>query len=92
MGAALERAAVSDIGSHGEQSGVGRAGGADGDRRHGHTFRHLYDRQQRIEPVERLALDRHADDRQHRLRRHHARQVGRPARARDNHLEAPLFR
>ena len=44
---------------------------ADGDGRDRHAFRHLDDRQQRIESVERGALHRHADDRQHRVRRDH---------------------
>ena len=52
---------------HREQRGV--RGAADRDGRHRHAFRHLHDRQQRIETVERLALHRHADHRQNRLGR-----------------------
>ena len=61
--------------------------GADRDRRDRHAFRHLHDREQRVEAVERRALHRHADHRQHGLRRDHARQVRGAAGARDDHFE-----
>ena len=44
----------------GQQRRVGRAGGADGQRPDRDPSRHLDDRQQRIDPAEHLALDRHA--------------------------------
>ena len=51
----------------GEQRRVGRAGLADRERRHGNSRRHLHDRQQRIEAVQRLRLHRHAEHRQRGL-------------------------
>ena len=47
-----------------------------GSARAGTPPRHLHDREQRVEPLERLALHRHAEHRQQGVRRHHARQVG----------------
>ena len=61
---------------------------ADGERADRDAGRHLHDRQQRIESVERLRLHRHAEHRQRRLRRRHARQVRRAAGARDDDLQA----
>ena len=40
-------------------------------------------------PLQRRALHRHAEHRQQRVRRHHARQVRRAAGAGDDHLECP---
>ena len=53
----------------GEQRGVARARFADRDRRDRDAGRHLRDREQRIESVQRLRLDRHADHGQQRLGR-----------------------
>ena len=55
----------------------------------GTPLRHLHDRQQRVDPAQHLALDRHAQHRQDRDRRQHPRQVRRPAGAGDQHLQAP---
>ena len=60
---------------------------ADGDGRDRHALRHLHDRQQRIESVQRRALHGHADDRQDRVRRDHAGQMGGAAGAGNDHLE-----
>ena len=73
-----------------EQARVGRARGADRDRRHRNALRHLHDRQQRIEAVQRRALHRHADHGQHGVRGHHPRQVRRAAGARDDHFQPAL--
>ena len=75
-----------------QQAGIGGARRSDRHRRDRHAFRHLHDRQQRIEPVERRALHRHADHRQHRVGRHHAGQMRRAAGAGDDHLEPALRR
>ena len=71
-----------------EQAGVGGAGLADRERAHRHAARHLHDRQQRVEAVERRALHRHAEHGQHGVRRGHARQMRRAARAGDDHFDA----
>ena len=71
----------------GEQCGVGRAGGADRERADRNARGHLRDRQQRVEPAERLRLHGHAEHRQRGLRGHHARQVRGAAGARDDDLE-----
>src|SRR5439155_110875 len=55
---------------------------------HRHAGGHLDDRQQRIKPLEGLALDGHANDRQRRVRRHDAGQMRRAARAGDDHTQA----
>ena len=73
---------------HRQQAGVGRAGLADRQRADRHAAGHLHDRQQRVEALERGALHRHAEHRQHRVRRHHAGQVRRAAGAGDDHLDA----
>ena len=67
-----------------------RPAATDRDGRHRHAFRHLHDREQRIEAVERRALHGHADDRQHRVRRHHARQVRRASGAGNDDFEAAV--
>ena len=51
--------------------------------------RHLNDAQKRVHAIERLGLHRHAQNRQRRLARAHARQVGRAPGSSDNHLKAP---
>jgi len=48
---------------------------SDGDRGHRHTRWHLDGRQQRVEPAERRRVDRHADDRNNRVRRDHTGQM-----------------
>ena len=68
-----------------QNSGVGRAGLADRDRRHRNAGRHLHRRQQRIHALQRSGGNRHADDRQRSVRRDHARQVRRAAGAGDDH-------
>ena len=74
------------------QPGIRRTGRADGDRRHGYALRHLNDRQQRVEAVERCALNRYADDGQDGVRGHHAWEMRGAARARDNHVQAAAGR
>jgi hypothetical protein len=74
----------------GEQRGVGGARHADGERADRDAGRHLHDRQQRVEAVQRLRLDRHAEHRQRSLRGRHAGQVRGAAGAGDQHLEAAL--
>ena len=72
--------------AHREQSGVACL--PDADRRHGDAVGHLHDRQQRVEPVELLQRHRHADHRQRRHRRGHARKVCGTAGAGDDHPQA----
>ena len=64
------------------------AGAADGQRADGNAGRHLHDRQQRVLALQRRALDRHAEHGQRGHRGGHARQVGGPAGAGDDHLQA----
>ena len=59
----------------------------DRQRAHRYASGHLHDREQRILPRQRLRFHRYAEDRQGRQRRGHARQMRRPARAGDDHLE-----
>jgi hypothetical protein len=59
----------------GKQRRIRGAGRADRKGRHRDTGRHLHDRQQRIEPVQRLRLHRHAQHRHRGLRRQHPGQV-----------------
>jgi hypothetical protein len=49
---------------HGEQAGVGRARGADGERRHRDAFGHLHDGEQRVETLQRGRGDGHAEHRE----------------------------
>ena len=72
----------------GEQRRVDRARLADRQRADRDAARHLHDREQRVDALQRRRLDRHAEHRQHRLGRRHARQMRRAARAGDDHLEA----
>ena len=65
----------------GEQRRVDGAGAADRERPDRHAGRHLHDREQRVHALQRLRLDRHAEHRQRRLRRRHAR-AGAPRRRR----------
>src|SRR5690242_19568043 len=71
----------------GEQRGVDRSGFTDRNRRDRNAARHLHDRQQRIDALQRARPDRNADDRQARFRRRHAGQVRSAAGAGDQHLE-----
>jgi hypothetical protein len=73
-----------------ENSCIGCAGLADGDRRHRNARRHLHGREQRIHALQRSGRDGHADDGQGCVRRDYARQVRRSARARDDHANAAL--
>ena len=62
----------------GQQGGVDRPGLADGQRADGHAARHLDDRHQAVHALQRVALDGHAEHRQRRHGRGHARQeIGR---------------
>ena len=75
-----------------KQRRVDGAGAADGQRADRNAGRHLHDREQRIMPVQRLRLDRHAKHRKRRQGCDHARQMRRAAGARDDHLEARRLR
>jgi len=72
----------------GEKRRIDRTGTADREGGDRHAGRHLNDRQQAVEPAQRLALDRYAQHRQRRQRRGDARQMGGAARAGDDRLEA----
>ena len=71
----------------GAQRRVDRAGLADRKGRDRHAARHLHDRQQAVDALERAAFDRHAEHRQRRQRRRHAGQMRGAAGAGDDHLE-----
>mmetsp|Transcript_45450 Transcript_45450/g.74202 ORF Transcript_45450/g.74202 Transcript_45450/m.74202 type:complete len:495 (+) Transcript_45450:49-1533(+) len=73
--------------ARGQQPRVG--GPADGDGRHRDALGHLHDRQQRVIATEGRRLDGHAHHRQTGQRGHHPGKVGRPACARNDHLNAP---
>ncbi len=75
-----------------QQRRVLRSRRPDRQRRYGNTRGHLHNREQRIEPLQRLAFDRNAEHGQRGVRRRHAGQMRRPARARDDHFDAPAFR
>ena len=60
----------------------------DRQRSDGNAARHLHDRQERVQPLERPRLNRNAEHREHRLGRHHARQVRRAPGPRDDHAES----
>ena len=84
----LEHAAGQPLREHlgGEDRGVARAVDRHaGDR---HAGRHLHDREQGVQPVERLAADRHGDHRQLRVRRDDAGQPGRAGARADQHAQA----
>ena len=68
-------AVIEDDGS-GQDAGILGTGGADRQRTDRYAARHLNNRQQGIEARQAFGFDRHAQDRQRRHRRHHARQVG----------------
>src|SRR5262249_30772202 len=72
----------------GKKAGVARARLSPRERSDRNAARHLRDRKQRIEALERLALDRDAEYRQRRKRRDHARKMRGPARPRDDDLDA----
>ena len=85
--------AASPVGGQGEDLGRQQAriagpGLSDGQGSHGNAGWHLDDRQQRVEPAQRLALDRHTEHRQPGLGRRHARQVRRTAGPCDDGLQA----
>ena len=60
---------------------------ADGQGADRNAARHLDDGQQAVHALQRLGFDRHAEHRQGRHRRRHARQMGRAAGAGDDHLK-----
>src|SRR5450759_627564 len=79
----------------GESENLGRKqgrvfGATDGNRGHRDALRHLDDREERVEAAVHLCGDRHADDRQDRLGRDHARQMGRAAGTGDEDAD-PAF-
>ncbi len=74
----------------GEQAGVHRAADPDRERADRHAGRHLHDRQERVHPLQRLRLDRHAEHREMGVRRRHAGEVCGPAGAGDDHAQAPI--
>jgi len=75
---------------HRQQPGV--PGRADADGGHRHARRHLHNREQRVEALERFAFNGHADDGQDGERRRNARQMRRAARAGDDDAQAALVR
>ena len=74
-----------------KQRGVLGAGVADGQRPDRDAARHLDDRQQRVQPLQRPALHRHSQDRQRGLGGNHAGQVRRAARPGDDHAQSAFF-
>src|SRR5262245_29806172 len=73
----------------GQERGVGGARLADGDGGDGDARGHLDGRVERVGAAERGRGHRHADHRDRRQRRHHAREVRGPAGGRDEDLEPP---
>src|SRR5262249_20097999 len=71
-----------------QERGVDAARLADREGSHRNASGHLHDGKQRVDAFQRRRLDRHAEHRQDGLRRRHSRQMCRPARSRDKHLEA----
>ena len=71
-----------------EQAGVGCSGRAYRKRRDRHASRHLHDREQGIQPVERFALHRHTEHRHRGLGGEHAGQVRSTAGAGDDSAQA----
>jgi hypothetical protein len=67
-------------------------GVVDGHGRHGYAGRHLHDRQQRCPRRQLGGGHRYADYRQHRQRRHHARQMRRAAGTGDDDAQAARLR
>ncbi len=74
----------------GKESGVFRSRDSDGERSDRDSGRHLRNRKQRVESLQCARLDRHAEHRQPGLRGNHPGQMGRAARARDDHLHPAL--
>src|SRR5262245_49662014 len=74
----------------GQDRGVLRASGADGDGRDRHALRHLHGRQQRIETIEARGIERDTDHRQRRLGGDGAREVRRAPGTADENLDAAL--
>ena len=74
----------------GKESGVFRSRDADGESSDRDAGRHLRNRKQRVESLQCARLDRHSEHRQPGLRGNHAGQMGRAARARDDHLHPTL--
>src|ERR1035437_1440567 len=80
----------------GESENLGRKQGRvfgtpDGDRGHGDSLGHLDDREERVKAAVHLCGDRHADDRQDRLGRAHARQMRRAAGSGDEDADAAFL-
>ena len=80
------------IGENGsrEQRGVHSAGATNGHTADRNASRHLRYRQQGVHAIQRLGLNRDAQDRYARLGRRHARQVRRASGARDDDFQATL--
>jgi hypothetical protein len=76
----------------GQKRGIDRARFADRERPDRHAGRHLHDREQAVLARERLRGDRHAEHRQRRERRSHARQMRSAPGPRDDNLEARALR
>jgi len=72
-----------------EKPGVDRAGFTDRERSHRHAGRHLYDREKRVDALQRFRLDRNTQDRNDRFRGRHSREMGRSAGAGDDHFDSP---
>jgi hypothetical protein len=70
------------------QPRIGRARRADGHGGHGKALGHLENGIETVDTRQRLGLHRHADHRDARFGGHHAGQMRRPARARDDDLQA----
>ena len=86
------RLAIGEYGDR-EKRRIYRAGLADRERCHRNSARHLYRRQERIQAIKSIALYRHAEHRQRRMRGKNAGQVGRAAcRRYDNFQPARLRR
>ena len=77
---------------HRQQAGIRCAGLADGKRAHRNAARHLHDREQRIETLQRGALHRDAEHRDDGMCGDHAGQMRGAAGARDDDFDAASFR
>ncbi len=76
---------------HGKQRRVGRPGTADGKGRDRHTFGHLDDAVERIDPLQMATGNRHAEHRHSGLGRQHAGQVRRAAGTCDDGDQAAWY-
>lgn len=76
----------------GQERGIDRARFSDGEGAHGYAGRHLHDRKERVEALERLALHRNAKNRQARLGSGHSRQVRCPTSSGDDHFQTATSR